>query len=223
MSVGSKDESREKPLWIAYDQMPRSGGHPFYRRLNELLKESDFDGWVEDLCRPFFKERGRPSIPPGVYFRMVLIGYFEGIRSERGIAWRCADSLSLRAFLGYELNESTPNHSSLSIWRNRLTLDVFQAVFARVLAMVASHRLLDRRTLGIDAPSRETDADLKGIAHGDAAGNYQGYLERLMAGAGQAGAALEERIRLDRKRKGRKPANKKTGIREPAVKETRRP
>jgi len=101
MSLGRRKQSEQPSFWIATQDIARSPGHPFYEKLNALLRAADFDRFVEKLCAPYYaKNVGRPSIPPGLYFRMLFVGYFEGIDSQRGIAWRCADSLALRGFLG---------------------------------------------------------------------------------------------------------------------------
>src|SRR6185503_14733855 len=124
MALG-KRKQEQQGLWIATTELPKSPGHPFYRKLNELLAEADFDGWVENLCAPYYADKvGRPSIPPGVYFRMILVGYFEGIGSQRGIAWRCSDSRSLAEFLGCGPTETTPEHSSLTRIHQRLPAEV---------------------------------------------------------------------------------------------------
>ena len=129
MSLGRRNQERQEELWVATPQLPKSEGHVFFRKLNELLAEAGFDVFVEQLCEPHYHDRqGRRSIPPGVYFRMLLVGYFEGIGSQRGIAWRCGDSLSLRAFLGIPLTEETPHHSSLTRVRDRLPLATHAAV-----------------------------------------------------------------------------------------------
>ena len=123
MSMGKRKSERQESLWIATGDLPEAPGHPFYRKLNDILAKYGFDAFAEALCGKFYAEGvGRRSIPPGVYFRMLLIGFFEGIDSERGIAWRCADSLALRGFLGYSLAERTPDHSSLSVIRGRIDL-----------------------------------------------------------------------------------------------------
>src|ERR1700685_3978437 len=137
MAMG-KRKRRQESLFITADSLPRSDGHPFYQKLNALLAEADFDRWIEARCRQFYEQqetRGKPSMPPGVYFRMLLVGYFEGIDSQRGIAWRCADSLSLRTFLGVPLSEATPEHSSLSRIRDRLPLEIHEEVFVFVLKL----------------------------------------------------------------------------------------
>src|SRR6478736_8965188 len=131
MAMG-KWRQRQESLFIMADGLPKSAGHPFYRRLNALLAEADFDRWIERRCQRYYareEKRGQPSIPPGVYFRMLLVGYFEGLDSQRGIAWRCADSFSLRQFLGIPLDKSTPDHSTLSYTRQRLSAEVFEEVF----------------------------------------------------------------------------------------------
>ena len=129
MALGKRSDEQQE-MWVATTSLPKSQGHVFYRKLNQLLAETGFDRTVEEMCRPYYHSHlGRPSIPPGVYFRMLLVGYFEGIGSQRGIAWRCADSLSLREFLGIPLTEETPDHSSLTRVRDRLPLEVHTAVF----------------------------------------------------------------------------------------------
>src|SRR5262249_28666133 len=150
-------------LFIPTAKVVKGPGHPFYCKLNEVLREASFDEYVERLCAPYYKERGRPSIPPGVYFRMVLIGYFEGLDSQRGIAWRCADSLGLRTFLGYSISEETPVHASMTIIRQRLPESVFDEVFAFVLALLDKKGLLKGKTLGIDATTLEANAAMKTI------------------------------------------------------------
>ena len=142
MGLGKRRESRQQELWIAADRLARTPRHVFYEKLNRVLAKSRFDAWVEELCRPYYAEEGRRSIPPGVYFRMLLVGYFEGIDSQRGIAWRCTDSLSLKAFLGYGPTESTPDHSSLTKIRERLPVELYAEVFQFVLSLVEKHKLL---------------------------------------------------------------------------------
>src|SRR5476649_1206565 len=147
MALG-KRKREEQGLWIATTELPKSPGHPFYRKFNELLAEAKFDEWIETRCEPFYAEKlGRPSIPPGVYFRMILVGYFEGIGSQRGIAWRCSDSRSLAEFLGVPLHEETPDHSSLSRIHGRLPLEVHEAMFVFVLQIAAQKQLLAGKTV----------------------------------------------------------------------------
>src|SRR3954463_9110524 len=136
MAMGKRREEHQETLFVATDRLPRTAGHPSYQRLNGLLAEAGFDAWIEGRCRQYYEidgTRGRPSIAPGIYFRMLLVGYFEGIDSQRGIAWRCADSLSLREFLGIALDEKSPDHSTLTNTRKRLPQEVFDEVFRFVL------------------------------------------------------------------------------------------
>jgi transposase len=170
MAMGTRKSERQESLFITADALPKSAGHPFYRQLNALLKEAGFDRWVEDLCRTHYEQdekRGRPSLPPGVYFRMLLIGYFEGIDSQRGIAWRCADSLALREFLGIALDEDTPEHSTLGYTRRRLPTDVFTEVFQFVLKLAAAKKLLSGKTVGVDSTTLEANAAMKSIIRRD--------------------------------------------------------
>ena len=132
MAMGKRRRETQQSLFIATERLPRAAGHPFYDKLNELLAKAGFDAWIENRCQPYYAAdgtAGRPSIPPGTYFRMLLVGYFEGIDSQRGIAWRCADSLGLRRFLGLSLQESSPDHSTLTNTRKRPPAEVFEEVF----------------------------------------------------------------------------------------------
>ena len=165
MAMG-KRKQRQEELFIMADQLPRSAGHPFYQKLNELLAEADFNRWIQRRRRRYYEQqekRGRPSIPPGVYFRMLLVGYFEGIDSQRGIAWRCADSLSLRQFLGVPLDEKTPDHSSMTNVRKRLDEEVFDEVFQFVLRIAAEKELLLGKTVGVDSTTLEANSAMKAI------------------------------------------------------------
>src|SRR5438270_2514886 len=150
MAMGRRQAQRQADLFIATTDLPQSPGHVFYEKLNHLLAEAGFDRHGEDLCQPHYaRDIGRESVPPGVYFRMLLVGYFEGIDSQRGIAWRCSDSLSLRAFLGVPWGEATPDHSSLTKIRQRLPEEVFGEVFQFVLKIAAAKQLLSGKTVGV--------------------------------------------------------------------------
>ena len=210
--MGHRKQQRQDDFWIAVHDLPRSEGHVFYRKLNRLLREAGFDQHVETLCRPHYHDTmGRPGIPPGVYFRMLLVGYFEGIGSQRGIAWRCADSLSLRDFLGVPLCEDTPDHSSLTRTRDRLPLTVHTAVFQFVLRVADAKGLLAGKTVGVDATTLEADAAMKSIVRRDTGEDWQEYVQRLMQEAGQIEEGeeptAEEIARFDRKRKDKKVSN----------------
>jgi transposase len=190
--------------------LPKSPGHPFYKKLNQLLAEAEFDRWVERRCQQYYvseETRGQPSIPPGVYFRMLLVGYFEGIDSQRGIAWRCADSLSLRQFLGIPLEEGTPDHSTLSNTRNRLPQEVFAEVFQFVLGIAAAKQLIVGKTVGVDSTTLEANAAMKSIVRRDTGEDWQQYVTRLMREDGTITAdhqpTVEEVRRYDKKRKKR--------------------
>src|SRR6266550_1343098 len=155
MAMSEGEQSKQREMWIETDALVKAPGHPFYRRLNQILGQHEFNSHVCSLCEKFYAETGRPSIPPPVYFRMLMICYFEGLDSERGIAWRCEDSLSLREFLGYGLNEHTPDHSTLSRIRRRIDLETHQEIFAWALKVLAQADLLSGKTVGVDATTLE--------------------------------------------------------------------
>jgi transposase len=210
MSMG-KREDKQQPLWVAARELPRSEGHRFYEKLNELLREAEFDRRVEALCLRFYEADGtggRPSIPPGVYFRMLFVGYFEGIESERGLAWRCADSLSLRDFLGLLPNETVPDHSSLSRIRTRLDGAVYEEVFGLVLEIVDKKGLLRGNVAGVDSTYLRADASMKTIVRRDTEQSYQEYLKKLCQEQGIENPTVEDARRMDRKRKGKRTSNR---------------
>jgi len=208
MAMGKCKTQRQQELWVATTDIPQAPGHPFYRRLNQLLTKRGFDPLVEGLCQKFYhQEIGRPSVPPGVYFRMLLIGYFEGIDSERGIAWRCADSLGLRTFLGYTLTESTPDHSSLSIIRNRIDVETHREVFTWVLTVLADSKLLRGKTVGIDATTLEANAAMRSIVRNDTGESYEEFLTKLAQASGIQTPTREDLAKIDKKRKN-KASNK---------------
>ena len=208
MALGKRGEEQQE-MWVATTSLPKSVGHIFYRKLNRLLAEADFDRTAERMCEPYYHSRlGRPSIPPGVYFRMLLVGYYEGIGSQRGIAWRCSDSLSLRAFLGVPLTEETPDHSSLTRVRDRLPLEVHAAVFQWVLALAAERGLLPGKTVAVDATTLEADAAMKSIVRRDTGEDWKEYLRRLLKEQqGVENPTDEELRRFDRERKDKRVSN----------------
>jgi transposase len=207
MALGRQGE-RQTDLMIGWAELPRSPGHAFYDRLQAVLVEAGFDRFAEGACEPYYAEkRGRPSLPPGRYFRMHLVGYFEGIDSERGLEWRCADSLSLREFLRLGATEPVPDHSWLSKTRARLPLEVHEAVFAWVLERLAEHGLIRGERIGIDASTMEANAALRAIVRRDSGEGYREMLERLAEASGIATPTAEDLIRLDRKRKGKRLSN----------------
>jgi transposase len=213
MAMG-KRKPRQESLFVAADQLAQAPGHPFYQKLNALLDEAGFDRWVERRCRQYYEQeetRGRPSVPPGVYFRMLFIGYFEGLDSQRGIAWRCGDSLGLRQFLGIPLDEPTPDHSTLTNTRKRLPEAVFAEVFQFVLSIAHEKKLLSGKTVGVDSTTLEANAAMKSIVRRDTGEDWQAYVTRLMREEGVIDAAheptAEEVRRFDKKRKNKKVGN----------------
>jgi len=202
MAMGTrKQQERQEDLWIAAAELPRTAGHPFYERLNRLLEEAGFDGFVEERCQRFYAEKmGRPSLAPGVYFRLLLIGYFEGLDSERGMAWRAADSLALRSFLRIGLDEAPPDHSTISRTRRLIDVETHREVFTWVLGVIAEKGLLQGKTLGIDATTLEANAALRSIVRRDSGESYQEFLTKLAQESGIATPTRDELARLDRKR-----------------------
>ena len=200
---------QQESFWIATAEIATPAAHPFYQRLNRLLDASRFDHCVEQLCRRFYAaKRGRPSLAPGVYFRALMMGFFEGIESERGIAWRLGDSLGLRSFLGIALTEATPDHSTISRTRRLLPLETHRAVFRWVLKRVAEQGLLKNKTIGIDATTLEANAALKSIVPRDTGESYQDYLKGLAEAAGMVEPTAAELARFDRRRQGRRTSNR---------------
>lgn len=212
MALGKRETERQADLFLLAAQLPRSPGHVFYQKLNRLLAEAGFDPWIEKLCQPHYADgRGRPGIPPGTYFRMLLVGYFEGLSSQRGIAWRCSDSLSLRDFLGIPLGEESPDHSSLSVIRNRLPLEVHTAVFQWILGLASTQKLLKGKSVGVDSTTLEADAAMKSIVRKDTGEDWKEYLKRLMKEEGVIGEddtpSDDELRRFDKQRKDKKVSN----------------
>jgi len=211
MGMGRRRRERQESLWIPADDLPKIPRHVFYEKLNEVLAEGGFDEFAEELCEPYYKEGGRNSIPPGVYFRMLFVGYFEGIDSQRGIAWRCADSLSLRTFLGSALTEPTPDHSSLTKIRQRLPLEVHEAVFAFVLKLAETHKLLANKTVAVDATTLEANAAMKSIVRKETGEDWKAYLRGLMQEEGlieESDEPTDDELRkFDKGRRNKKVSN----------------
>jgi transposase len=206
MALG-KRKPKQDELFIPTVRVASGPGHPFYTKLNEVLAEAGFDEFVEQLCAPYYKEGGRPGIPPGVYFRMVLIGYFEGLDSQRGIAWRCADSLGLRTFLGIGITEETPVHASMTIIRQRLPESVFDKVFVFVLNLLENKGLLRGKAVAIDATTLEANAAMKSIVRKDTGEDWKQYLQGLAKAEGIENPTEVDLRRLDRARKDKKVSN----------------
>jgi transposase len=202
MAMGKRRATRQTAIWIATSDLPTPAAHPFYQRLNALLAKAGFDAFVEERCVGFYAATmGRPSLAPAVYFRLLLIGYFEGIDSERGIAWRAADSLALREFLSLGLDVAPPDHSTISRTRRLLDLETHQAVFTWILQRVAEAGLLKGKTLGLDATTLEANAALRSIVRRDNGDTYQEFLTKLAQASGVATPTREDLARVDRKRK----------------------
>ena len=197
-----RQRNRQTSMWVATSDLPRSAGHPFYERLNRVLDDAGFDAFVEAQCAPFYADDiGRPSLAPGRYFRLLLLGYFEGLDSERAIAWRAADSLSIRHFLDFELHDAPPDHSTLSRTRRLIDVETHQAVFTWVLQRLADAQLVKGRTLGIDATTLEANAALRSIVRRDTGEEYEAWLTRLAEASGLTTPTRAELARFDRKRK----------------------
>ena len=199
--MSRRARERQESLWVPTSDLPTAPGNPFYTKLNELLRGAEFDRRVEALCEPFYaSKQGRPSIAPGIYMRMLMVGYFEGLDSERGIAWRCADSLSLKEFLGYRLVEKTPDHSSLSRIRTRLDEETHKAAFDMVLEIVAEKGLLNGKAIGVDSSTMEANAALRSIVRRDDDRGYEEYLKDLAEESGIESPTREDLAKIDRKR-----------------------
>jgi transposase len=207
MAMGTR-ENEQAPLWIATSDLPRSPGHPFYARLNQVLDAAQFDRFTEAQSARFYAPvMGRPSLPPGRYFRLLLVGYFEGLDSERGIAWRAADSLAVRTFLGLGLEEASPDHSTISRTRRLIDVETHRAVFTWVQERLVDAKLLRGQTVGIDATTLEANAAMRSIVRRDTGEGYVAFLTKLAEASGIKTPTREALARFDRKRK-KKGANK---------------
>jgi len=207
MSMGTR-ETDQPALWIATSDLPVSPGHPFYARLNGILDAHGFDPFVEGQCRQFYAPvMGRPGLAPGQYFRLLLVGYFEGIDSERGIAWRAADSLAVRSFVRLALDEAAPDHTTISRTRRLIDLETHRAVFTWVQQRLVETGLLKGKTVAIDATTLEANAAMRSIVRRDTEETYQEFLTRLAKASGIETPTREDLARLDRKRK-KKTSNK---------------
>ncbi len=201
--MGTRTEHQEQ-LWIPTCALVRPAGHPFYKRLNQLLAEHDFDGFVEGKCQQFYAlTMGRPGLAPGIYFRLLLVGYFEGIDSERGIAWRAGDSLSIREFVGIPLEEGTPDHTTISRTRRLIDQETHRQVFGWVVGLLADAGLVKGKRIGIDATTLEANAALRSIVRRDNGESYEEFLTGLAQESGIVTPTREDLARVDRKRKNK--------------------
>jgi transposase len=201
MAIGRRQRHRQQTMWLATEELPRTAGHVFYDRVNKILGEHGFDDFAERVCQPFYAETmGRPGLAPGVYFRMQAVGYFEGIDSERGMAWRCADSLSLREFIGIGLTGAVPDHSTVSRTRRLIDLETHGCVFTWMLGVLAEHGLVDGKTVGVDASTLEANAAMRSIVRRDTGESYTEFLKGLARASGIETPTREDLARLDRDR-----------------------
>jgi transposase len=204
MAMGKRTHQEQSGMWVAVSELPRSVSHPFYEKLNRLLAEHGFDDFVETQCRPFYAEKmGRPSLAPGQYFRLLLLGYFEGLDSERAIAWRAADSLGVRAFLGLALTEVAPDHSTISRTRRLIDVDTHRAVFTWIGQCLGIAGLIKGKTLAIDATTLEANAALRSIVRRDSGETYNEFLTQLAQASGIETPTRADLAKLDRKRKNK--------------------
>jgi transposase len=223
MGMGRKtDREKQQDLWVASSEIVTTPGHVFYEGLNKVLEAEKFDQRVEAICRKYYKSSsGRPSITPGTYFRMLLLGYFEGIDSERGIAWRAADSFSFRKFLGYDLIEQTPDHSTVSRTRRLYSVETHRAVMRWVLKILRKHGLADGQSVCIDATTLQANAAMKSLVRRDTGLSYDDYLRQLAQSEGIDKPTKEQLLRLDRKRKKKASNDDWTNPHDPSARVTK--
>ena len=204
MAMGKRKKHQQPPLFVAAVNLPQSPAHPFYQKLNRILAENGFDPFVEGLCQKFYHQTmGRPSLQPGQFFRLMLIGYFEGIDTERGIAWRCADSFSLRSFVGYGIDEAVADHSTISRTRRLMDVETLHEVFAWILKVLAKYDLISGKTAGVDATTLEANAAMRSIIRRDTKESYEEFLTRLAQASGIETPTREDLAKIDRNRKNK--------------------
>jgi transposase len=223
MGMGrKKDREKQQDLWVAASEIVTTPAHAFYERLNTILNAEKFDQRVEAICRKYYKSSsGRPSMTPGTYFRMLLLGYFEGIDSERGIAWRAADSFSFRKFLGFDLSEQTPDHTTVSRTRRLYSIETHGAVMKWVLKILRKHGLADAQSVCIDATTLAANASMKSLVRRDTGQTYDDYLRQLAAAEGIENPSKEQLVRLDRKRKKKTSNDDWTNPNDPSARITK--
>src|ERR1700719_102808 len=203
MGMGTRRRrQRQERLWISHKGRANGAAQPFYKRVNELLETERFDEFAEKECARFYAENnGRPSLTPGIYFRLLLVGYFEGIDSERGMAWRAADSFGLRQFLGIAIDEDTPDHSTISRTRRLMDVETHRKVFFWILELLRDKGLVKGKTVGIDATTLEANAAMRSIVRRDTGESYEDFLKVLAQESGMETPIIEDLARIDRERK----------------------
>jgi transposase len=222
MSMGKRIRDRQPPMWVPTTELPTAASHPFYARLNQLLRDHGFDDFAEAQCAPFYAETmGRPGLAPGIYFRLLMVGYFEGLDSERGIAWRAADSLTLRDFLGLTLPEAPPDHTTIARTRRLIDVETHRAVFTWVLQRLGEAGLVKGKILGVDATTLEANAALRSIVRRDTGEGYQAFLTQLAVTSGIETPTRADLARVDRKRKKKGSNNDWTSPADPDAKITK--
>src|SRR5258708_3916299 len=186
MAMGTrKRRQRQEQLWVTHAELVTGPGHPFYKRLSQLLDGEKFDECCEQECAKFYADsNGRAWLTRGTVFRLLLVGHFEGIDSERGIAWRVADSLGLRQFLGFGLDEETPDHSTISRTRRLMDVDTHRKVFFWALGLLADRELVKGKTVAIDATTLEANAAMRSIVRRDNGASYDEFLQGLAKESG---------------------------------------
>jgi len=208
MAMGKRRRDRQPTMWVPTTELPTSASHPFYARLNQLLRDHGFDEFAEARCASFYAATmGRPGLAPGIYFRLLLVGYFEGLDSERAIAWRAADSLALRDFLGLAFPDAPPDHSTISRTRRLIDLETHRAMFTWVLERLGEAGLVNGKTIAIDATTLEANAALRHIVRRDTGESNQAFLTTLAQASGIETPTRADLARIDRKRK-KKGSNK---------------
>ena len=209
MALGKARKNQQSSLWVETRQLEAHGPHPFYSEVNRILEKHRFDARAEQLCRKYYADGvGRPSLPPGTYFRCYFLGYFDGLDSERGIAYRLADSLSARQFLGLSWEQRTPDHSTLSKTRRLLSLGTHKALFDWMLLLLAKEGMILGQTVGIDATTLEANAALKSLVRRQDGASYDEHIAQLMKTEGLEAPTAEQRARFDRKRKKKSLSNR---------------
>jgi len=223
MGMGrKKDREKQQDLWMAASEIVATPAHVYYERLNHILCVEKFDQRAEAMCRKYYKSpSGRPSIAPGTYFRMMMLGYFEGIGSERGIAWRAADSLSFRKFLGYDLSEATPDHSTVSRTRRLYSVETHQAIMQWVLKLLRKHGMARGQTVCVDGTTLQANASMKSLLRRETGIGYGEYLGELAAAEGIENPTKEQLARLDRKRKKKTSNEEWINANDPSARITR--